>query len=448
MQKKKKRKKTNKRKFNHQKTFSFISFIFILTCFFWYGGRAIYFYLGSKKIVENEDNVLAMKIRNNNKNGNFKLIGTDHYFINNVDNNYVMYSNMLWRVIKVTKDNNVVLILDDTITNLSFGKGKKYSNTYLIKWLNKDGSDYTGILEKNLNDANKYLVKTKTCIDNITNIKKITCDKVNDDNYLSLLSINDYVNTGSNNSFINDKKYYYLANNSKSKVWYVDDNGKLDTNSGEDVYGVRPVITLKKDLKSSSGDGTINSPYKFETSNSIFASYVKLGEDVWRVYSEDDKYIKLVLNDYLKVDDEKFEYNYSKTDYKHDDTVYGTLAYYLNNKYLYGLSYKDLIIEAKYSNGYYGEDNNYDYSDNVSTTIDTKVGLLSIGDAIVNNSFSDYFILTGPSKESEEVYVMSKNSTIDTVYAINESYIIPTITIEKSNLKNGNGTSDDPYRTE
>ena len=60
MQKKRKRKKTNKRKLNWQKIFSFISFVFILTCFFWYGGRAIYFYLDSKKVVENEDNVFEL----------------------------------------------------------------------------------------------------------------------------------------------------------------------------------------------------------------------------------------------------------------------------------------------------------------------------------------------------------------------------------------------------
>ncbi|MBR3161795.1 MAG: hypothetical protein IKF19_03600 [Bacilli bacterium] len=450
MRKRRRRNNGNrKRKLNKQKIFAFVSFVFIIVCIFWYGGRAVYFYLDSKKTLEKENTTLARNIISANVgSANFKRINGVYYFQKDAKANYLMYSNILWRVIKVTKDNNIVLISDDTITNLAFGKNKKYSNSYLMKWLNKDSDKYTGIMENNLNNMNNYLVKTEACVDNVTNIKKVTCKNINKKNYLSLLYITDYINTGAENSFINNNKYTYLANNKNDKVWYIDEDGKLSSNSGEEIYGVKPVITLKKNIKAVSGDGTEASPYVIENEKNKFGSYVKLDEDIWRVYDEDDTYIKLSLNDYLKVDDEKFEYKYSNTNYYHNDTTYGTLAYYLNHTYLYKLSYNNLIVSSKYHNYYYGEDNNYDYSSVLNSTVDTKVGLLSIADPIINNNLDNYFILSGPGKESEEVYIMSKNSTIDSTYSTDTAYVIPTITIEKESLKSGSGTETDPYRTE
>ena len=447
MQKKKKRRK--KKKISFQKIFSFISFIFILTCILWYGGRAVYFYLDNKKIIKNEDNVLAMAvIGGNNQSRNFKLIGTDHYFSGAVTNNYVEYSNMLWRIVKITKDNNIVLVLDDSITNLAYGKNKKYKNSYPMKWLNTDKDENTGILEKSLNDKNKYLIKTQTCIDNVNNIKKITCDKIDNNYYLSMLSLKDYINTGGKDGFINNNKNTYLANSKKDKIWYINDGGAIDTSVGEDIFGIKPVITLKKNVKLISGNGNNNNPYKIEKKTSIFGSYVKLDEDIWRVYSSDNGSLKLVLNDYLRINEEKLEYNYSKTNYLHNDTVFGSLAYYLNHRYLNSLSYNDLILDSKFNNGYYGDDNSFNYFENMSNKIDTKVGLLSIGDPIINNTLDNYFLLTGVGKESEEVYVASNTSTLETALATDNAYVVPTITIDKNILTQGSGSNSDPYRTE
>ena len=61
-----KKNKKAKRVINKQKIFSFISFIFLLICCLWYGGRAIYFYLDSRKTFENEDKLLAQTIIDKN----------------------------------------------------------------------------------------------------------------------------------------------------------------------------------------------------------------------------------------------------------------------------------------------------------------------------------------------------------------------------------------------
>jgi hypothetical protein len=444
-----KKNKKSKKKINKQKVFCFISFIFILICCLWYGGRAIYFYLNSRKTVENKDKLLAQTIIDKNYNtDNFKKINSDYYFYKDAKNNYLTYSNLTWRIVKISKDNEITLISDNPLTILSYGKNKTLKNSYITKWLNESNDTNTGILEKNLSNKTNYLMKTKTCSDNIKNIKNITCKKTNNNNYLSLLSVADYINTGAKNSFINNGYYTYLANNKGKKVWYINDEGTIDTSDGTDIYGVKVTITIKPTVSLISGKGTEKSPYIIEEKNNYFASYVNLDDDIWRVYDEDEKYIKLSLNDYLKINDEKLEYIYSNDDYFHNDTIYGSLAYYLNHLYLNSLTYNNLIINNEYSNNYYGEDNNYNWITTIKKTVDTKVATLSIGNPILNSNLDNYFTSTGTGKNDLSVYIIKKDATTETVDVDEEYYVIPCITILKENLKTGSGTINDPYRTE
>ncbi|MCI6265772.1 MAG: hypothetical protein MR598_02870 [Erysipelotrichaceae bacterium] len=55
-----------KRKINVQKIFSFASFIFIIVCILWYGGRFIYFYQSSKKAITEEANTIARTLKTQN----------------------------------------------------------------------------------------------------------------------------------------------------------------------------------------------------------------------------------------------------------------------------------------------------------------------------------------------------------------------------------------------
>ena len=443
------KKKKIKTVINKQKIFIFISFIFLLVCVLWYGGRAIYFYLDSRKTIENEDKLLAQTIIDKNYGtDNFKKINGDNYFYNNAKTNYLTYSNILWRIIKVTKDNEIVLISENPLTVLAYGENKNLKSSYITKWLNDKNTDDSGILEKNLNNVDNYLMKTKTCTDDVKNIKNISCKKTNNDNYLSLLSVMDYINTGSDESFINNRNYTYLANtDNKNNAWYMNEDGKLDTTDGTDVYGVKAVITIKPTVSLVSGDGTEGSPYKIEDKNSYFASYVKLGEDIYRVYDTQNDILKLSLNNYLTVDNEPLEYIYSNNDYYHNDTIYGSLAYYLNNRYLSSLSYQDSVLNNKYPNIIYGTDSEFDYGNINVNTIDTKVYMLSIGDVMLND-LDNYFLATGTNDTDNSVYIKLKSGTVDMIDVTDEANVVPCISIDKSILKQGSGTLDDPYRME
>ena len=433
-----------RRKISYQKVFSFISAGFIIGCCIFYGTRFLTLYLDNKKEQIKLEDTLSQAIKENN---NLKEINGDYYFQNDVDNNYVMYSNILWRIIKVNNDNTIKLISNDVITYLSYGQND-YENSYMNTWLNKTDDDNTGILENLLNTPYNYLTNDSICKDNISDTKHITCDKISDTDLIGTLSVFDYVNAGGKDSYLNINKYYYLSTlDSNNNIWYVNDNGNVSSADGSDIYGIRPTITLKSNSKSLSGNGTANNPYIIDE-NYLFGSYVKLGDDIWRVYDIAEDNIKLSLNDYLKEDGEDFLYKYSTNGYYHNDTKKGSLAYYLNNTYLNSLSYKNSIINIKWSNGIYGSSNDYNYKDTLNTKVDTKVTVLSIGNVILNGELSDYYLSTGISESSSLVYTVKDNGTLYGKSSTSEARVVPTISIDKNVLTKGNGTINSPYEME
>ena len=439
-----------KRKINIQKIFCFISIVFIIVCCLFYGGRLIYFYKESKDAHSNKEKILAQTIIENNekKSETFKKINNEYYFYNDAKNNYLTYSNITFRIIKVTKNNEITIISDSPITSLAFGKNKNSKNSYINKWLNiKDENENSGILQKNLNNINKYLIKNKTCNDNITNIKNIQCKNINKTNYISLPSIIDYINTGGKKSFINNGFYSYLTNNKNKDVWYINDEGTLENNDGTNIYGVKFTLTLNPTTTIKDGNGEEKNPYIIEDKTNYFASYVSLDNDIYRVYEENSTNVKLSSTNYLKYKNNTITYSYSNNNYIHNDTIQGSLAYYLNHNYLNRLSYKDIIIEEKYYNSYYGEENNYDYEETINNKIDTKIANLSIGNPILNN-LEDYFLATSPKKDGNSIYTIKKDFTFEVAEVEEEKYIVPCITIKKDNLKKGTGTINDPYRME
>lgn len=442
-------KERSKRKLNVQKIFNLVSLMFLSACIIFYGGRFIKLYIENNKVEET--NSMAKNIKENNKdNENFKVINGEYYFSGTDVNNYVSYSNLLWRIMKINTDNTITMISDSSITSLAKGENKDYNSSYISKWLTKkDNEEYTGILESNLNNMSKYLTFTKTCKDVIEDTKSISCKDLTEDTYITIPSLNDYVNTGGNDSFMNNEEYFYLINNNKeNKSWYIDSDGKLGKSDGTDVIGIKPVITIKATIEATGGDGTESNPYIFEGENSLFGSYVKLGNDIWRIYEVNEKEVKLSLNNYLTINSEEQKYNYSSNGYQYNDTKNKTLAYYLNNTYLNKLSYKNLIKETKFANGLYNNTTSYDYTKVLNETIDTKVSILSLGDTILNNKLTNYFMSTGIDKNSNNMYVFQNDFKLYTKSSSTSLKIVPVISIDKDKLTKGTGTIDSPLEVE
>jgi len=433
-----------KRKLSIQKIFNVVSFVFLLTCCIFYGGRFIKLYLENKEKVVFEANTLAKNLKENNNN--LKKINNEYYFTGEVNNNYVSYSGILWRVVKIGENNVITLISDNSLTSLAFGKDKSYEESYINSWLNENENELSGILETNLNSKVGYLKQADLCTDKIDSINGNLCNNISNEYFITLLSVNDYINIGASNSFINNSEYFYLSNTtSDNKVWYVNSSGKVDTSDGNDIYGVKPVIKFKENLNLVSGNGSKENPYIIETNFGMFGSYVELDGDIWRVIDVKDDTLKLMSNDYMKSGEDIVSYKYSNYSSYHNDTKYGTLAYYMNKTFLDSLSYKDLVIETDYANGYYGSETNYDYSNTLKTTIKTKVASVSIGDIILNHELGNYFTLTTSAKNNNFIYTIQKDSIPYSKIISSANYVVPVITINKDSVQ-GKGTINEPLK--
>ena len=98
----------------------------------------------------------------------------------------------------------------------------------------------------------------------------------------------------------------------------------------------------------------------------------------------------LVLNNYLMVNGKEVLNSYSQVDYRYNPKSSNSLANYLNNKYLTSLPYQGIININSWKNSNYDLDNEDNYNNMFSNVVNAKVGLLSIGDIIVNNDLLVY----------------------------------------------------------
>lgn len=441
----------HKIKVDYQKLFNTISIGFICACILFYGARFTSLYIKNKKVeVENVNTLYKVIFNTNYGKENFVDIGGNHYFKNEVDNNYVTYSNILWRIIRINADNSVTLISENPLVSLAYKEKVNFEESYLNKWLNiTEEEENTGILEYNLNNPDKYLLKNETCLDVVDKLSNQLCKTTYTDKYLGLMSTSDYVNTGAETSFINNNTKFYLSNTTDTnKIWYITDTNKVSYSDGTDLIGLRPVITVKGNINIVSGNGTLNSPYTFESEKGMFGAYVKLGKDTWRIYQVNEDTINLVSNNLLELNNEAMERIYTNKGYSYNSSKWNTLAYYLNNTYLNSLSYKDKIELNNWANGYYGADNNYNYKEALADTKDAYVGLLNIANIRLNNDLKNYFLMTGNTKNGSLVYLASNNGTIYSTSSDEKNYVLPTITIKKELLTKGEGTIDSPLEME
>ena len=124
-----------------------------------------------------------------------------------------------------------------------------------------------------------------------------------------------------------------------------------------DGYGVRGVFTLNKNIPVSQGDGTKNNPYMIDQGKdtNYVDSYVKLGDDTWKVFEDNNGLLKMYLNGYIKVNGQELVRNYSSHDNKFNYFAEDNIGYYLYNDYVKNLSNNKYIVVNKYP---YGEINN------------------------------------------------------------------------------------------
>lgn len=288
-------------------------------------------------------------IKNNeitNKNGLNKE-NSSYIFKGETDNNYILYNNLLWRIVKINNDSSITLILDDYINMLP----KNLINSFFENLTNNLNTD--------------YLTKNKVCIDEM-NDNEITCNKINNNSYISLLSAYDYLNSFyEEQTFITkDKEIMWLYNNDNHT------NGDSISKSNENnFYEIRPVITLKANTTYKTGNGNKDNPYKIDDESFGLGSIVKINNETYVVYDFIDDIKLISLNTIDKLNKEK-------------------VLDYLNNELYEKLNYNNILNNLSIYTGTYNNKKDDLYKEKEIK----KIGIPNILDIKINNDITNYYL--------------------------------------------------------
>ena len=404
--------------------FNVVSILFIIGCFLFYGSRLVKYYkIFNPKETELNGGLLSISIPKNSaivtSGDGLYHIGGSYIYKGDVDNNYITFSGLNFRILKINYGSTIELVLDEPITSLAWNDTlvdydesdlHKYLNEEFIKYLNKD-----------------LLTASNVCLDVTNEVSSKECENKLENVYVKTLDINTYLNTINEVSYINGQDdYIWLSNRNDTMAWHI--NGyNISTSFTNNYYGVLPVITLDMDVELISGTGTKEDPYRIDaTKDYSIGSYVELGEDSWRIIKSDDKTITMSLDGEL---DKLMAFGYTTN---FDPTLERSLAYYLNNEYYEGLSYKNIIIESSYAHGVYTD---------TSKTINAYVSIPTIIDPKFEISENQYYLIN--SFDENNMFVYSNN--LSTCKSTLAKSIKPVITIAKDSLKSGDGTLKKPY---
>lgn len=429
----------------------FFNIIWILVLVGYYSTRLVHYYKienGTSK--EKETEIFSKVITNLNNivtSGNGLYKDDDGYIYKGmVENNYIYYSGLYYRIISVSNDGEIKIITDEVLTSLTFGS-LGYDSSNVKNWmLPVKGINNTGIYWNNFNEPLYYIEKTKTCTDNISSVDNITCKKTTDE-YVGLLSLNDYNKANGSKSYLNNSKDFYTSSLGSDKdPWVIHNDGTVTKQDKiGSSHGVRPVITLKNSVKLIRGTGTKNEPYIFyekaksKLKDADVGEYVSFSNRTYRIIKKEGKATKLILDGTIH-DKQKF----SNTESLYNPKKYSNIAYKLNRYLKNDYSNSDLLVEGVFYTGEYGESTDYSYLSTYKDSVTTYVGIPQVGDYFITD-YDDIFTSTRVEKEDDMIITVLDGTLYSDSYE-NEKDIRPVIRVTNEASINGAGTKENPYK--
>ncbi len=452
MSKKKKKKQKKRHLFGKKEfLFNFFSLLAMIVIALYFGGRSFYYYSKQSMNKKIEAQTLNGLIIQNNPLSEADGLHQDkegYFFKGNVSNNYVSFANRMFRIIRINSDNTVKVVSEDLVSSFPWGEKSSYQDSNLQNWLNKTDKEHSGVYYHTIPSIDKFLVKTTYTEDILKDDQVVTSKKKYQD-FVTTLSIDDYILANGKSSFLNTSKIFYLLGlNSEKENLYVEEDGSIQSCDSLSGYGVRVVFTFKNNLAISGGDGTKENPYVIsqgEDKNTI-GSYVQLENDVWRVISEENDVLKLQLNNYVLAGESVVHVPYSEYNNIFDIKDKKSLAAIMNTTYLTSLPYADILLETDFAVGEISDDAGYSYFNIYQDKVSSKVGLLNIYDLHVNADLEDYFHLNTTSEVGSMGYVFYKNGLLKEVDVRESKQIVPVVSIKRDVLKSGDGTEGNPYK--
>ncbi len=213
--------------------------------------------------------------------------GITYYFRGKVENNYVLFANLMWRITRINGDGSVRLILNDVADTLV-----NYHDTLESYESFRDTNIYSSLnayYESTLKNYDAYIANTRFCSESGKNddtynaYERIVTNKIPTLNCLGerftskigLLTVDEVIYAGG--LYHSQNTDYYLYHEDIDQLWWTNSLSKIDEQifypflvnaSGmivDDTSGflyrsMRPVISLNR-TTTVQGSGTITDPY-------------------------------------------------------------------------------------------------------------------------------------------------------------------------------------------
>lgn len=371
-------------------------------------------------------------------------------YIGKVEDNYLEYSGILFRIVGIDKDNNIKAISDSNLTLMYSGLEKGFDKSYVYKWLNKSDEKYSGIFENNMDSTDKYLTNTYLCDDVVSDLKNINCEKNNNVDKITLLSLYDYASAGGKESYLNNGESYYLSTiDDKNNNYFINTTGDVGLNKiSTKIYGVRPVITIKNDVALMHGDGSKTSPYAViektisKLSDVYISKYINYSGSTYRVISTGEN-VKIALSDNIKDGDKYLEKTFGGKNNIYSTTK-KTIGEYLNNTYYKSIKNNDLIVKSSYGIGSNTLDN-LDYTAVYSKTNTFNIGMLTLGDMFISET-KNVLTMNRGIESSMIINVINKDGNVFGDLIASKYEVRPTMYLKGDiSIVSGDGSIDSPY---
>ena len=367
-----------------------------------------------------------------------------------VDENYLFYSGMMFRIVGIDSEDNIKLVSEDNVTLLYPGFSNGYEKSYVNKWLNSSDEKNSGIYENVLFNAGGLLNKTSLCMDTIDDLNNIVCEKVNSDYKITLLSLYDFKQAGGKASYLNNGTTFNLGTlNSSNQNYVVNEGGEVSLNQKVSrAISVKPVITINSGTELISGKGKKDNPYiieKHEVStlaDTYVNNIIKIGDNNYKVIEINEDKVKVVSTDVIKDKEENVLTSFSNnTNSYSSSTIVGK---YLNGTFLNSFELKDSIVASDYYIGLLSLEN-LDYSKVRDTKTNAKVGMLTIGEMYVNEVNNVFTILKG-MEATNIINVINENGglfadNITSKYNMRPAFYLKSDLV----IKSGDGSIKSPY---
>ncbi len=389
---------------------------------------------------------------------------TNNYYKGFRDDNYIMFNNMLFRIVKINDNDTIMAVSEESLASVDYTNDGRFANSSLDKWLN----DYFyNLLEDKYKDL---IVSTKWCDDVVNKDDYMTteCTRTSAKRNIGIMSIQDYNNTlQDGNSFYDSRALSWFSNiGEDNNPWtftsMYDYPLKTEPMNQEYLFNVRPTITLKKNTKVLSGDGSSGNPYILVENNTArknsdlnkrqIGEYITYKGYTYRISNlNSNGTTEVIMTGVIKNGDNELNIGYNNGSGKkvYNSKQEGNIGYQVINdltKYISTDLFEKTKVEVPIYSGrvtYQGKKNIKEYNDIIS--IPSTFDIFSAKG--LNSGNGGYWLIDSSNEENIKtmVYPIGTVSytpiTDDTTAGVKVKATFKKDVI----ITDGSGTLSDPY---